>query len=163
LLVRSGGGEIGVGTEFGEWLRERNLDVIVVDYCLSSCANYVFTAGRTKTILPGAIVAWHGNIRQRSFRDAPSLNGIEEVYMTDLREREDALFARIGVSECICRIGEERGEPGFFTMSAADMHRFGVNDVTGGPTRDADVTPEMRADLRLTFLTFAPGDDARCP
>jgi len=165
LLIRSGGGEIGVGTEFGEWVRDRDLDVVVVDYCLSSCANYVFTAGRKKTILPGAIVAWHGNSRQRSFEDQPSRDALTEIYAADVREREDALFARVRVSECICRIGEERGAPGFFTMSPADMARFGVTDVSGGPMHAGDAPPAMREALRLSFLTFAADDDVRraCP
>ena len=52
LRIRSGGGSIGVGMDFGEWVHEHRLDVVVVDYCSSSCANYVFTAGVKKTIEP---------------------------------------------------------------------------------------------------------------
>ena len=39
-------------------------DVEIVDYCVSSCANYVFVAARTKRVLPGGAVAWHGNALQ---------------------------------------------------------------------------------------------------
>ena len=59
LLIDSAGGEIVVGMDFG-----RELDVVVDRACLSSCANYVFTAARKKEILPGAVVAWHGSAKQ---------------------------------------------------------------------------------------------------
>lgn len=162
LMVRSNGGEVGIGTEFGEWVRAHELDVVVVDYCLSSCANYVFTAGRKKTILPGAVVAWHGNARQRGIGDELEQFDVAEDYLPDIRRREDVFFAKVEVNECICRIGNERlGAPGMFTMSPDDMRRFGVTDIVGGPTREDEVSPEMRRWLELTFVNVPPSFDAQ--
>lgn len=61
IQVRSSGGEAGLGIEMGEWIHARGLDVVVDDYCFSSCANYIFTAGRNKVIRDDSIVAWHGS------------------------------------------------------------------------------------------------------
>lgn len=68
LTIKSGGGEISIGIDFGDWVFDHQLDVIVEQGCFSSCANYVFPAGRKKTILPGAVVAWHGSALQNSFQ-----------------------------------------------------------------------------------------------
>ena len=63
LEITSDGGEVEAAILLGSWIFENQIDVSVTDYCLSSCANYVFSAGRKKIIQPGAIVAWHGNYR----------------------------------------------------------------------------------------------------
>ena len=43
------------------WIHERDIDVVVDNWCFSSCANYIFTAAKNKTIKAGAIVGWHGS------------------------------------------------------------------------------------------------------
>ena len=45
LVITSGGGNIDLGMDLGEFVLEHNLDVRVDTFCFSSCANYVFTAG----------------------------------------------------------------------------------------------------------------------
>src|SRR4051812_34885941 len=69
LQITSGGGSVDAGIKVGNLVFDKGLDVIVAKSCLSSCANYVFTAGRRKQILPGAIVAWHGSVLQKDFRE----------------------------------------------------------------------------------------------
>ncbi len=61
LTITSGGGFVGAGLEMGEWIVENNLDVYIPSYCSSSCANYVFTAGRRVTLGSMAVVSWHGS------------------------------------------------------------------------------------------------------
>lgn len=62
--VDSGGGDTEYGRKLGNWILDRGLDVAVQNLCFSSCANYVFTAGRNKTILADSIVGWHGSEQQ---------------------------------------------------------------------------------------------------
>ena len=64
LRVNSGGGVTDEGRKLGAWIFARNVDVVVDGLCFSSCANYIFTAGRNKTILAGSIVGWHGSEQQ---------------------------------------------------------------------------------------------------
>lgn len=61
LRLTSSGGEVEAAIRLAGWIYTNKIDIEVVDYCLSSCANYLFTAAFQKTILPGAVVAWHGN------------------------------------------------------------------------------------------------------
>jgi hypothetical protein len=174
LLVRSEGGEVQTALTFGEWVHERGLDLVVVDYCALMCASYVFPAGREKTILPGAVVAWRGDAHD----DFDHIDPLEPPpkwteSITELRAREDVLAATLGVNECISRIGVERlgyrglgwrfaGKRvrGFYTMSAADMARFGVDHVTAGPNEE-DVNPKTREWLDLSFVKIPPSIDLK--
>ena len=165
LLIDSAGGEIVVGMEFGTWVHDRELDVIVDRACLSSCANYVFTAGRNKEIQPGAVVAWHGSAKQpgllellhksverqidakgfsqrkRSRELARSRRGNVE-YLTAAIHQQNVFFYSVGVDEYVTRIGNEKyGVRGFFYLSVTDMAEFGIDNVTA-PDGYADMEPD---------------------
>ena len=178
LRIRSSGGDVDLGMDLAEWVIERRLDVLVLDHCLSSCANYVFPAGRKKIISQGAVVGWHGSARQTNMPEQleaalaelrakdPELD-VEEVratmaeYMKRVIARQDAFFARIGVAECVTRIGQLRlGAPGLFTMSVADMARFGITDVARGPASERDLAPAIRERTGVTFVRVGALDPA---
>lgn len=171
LLIRSSRGNLEVGIAMGEWVHARHLDVVVVDYCALGCANYVFTAAQHKTILPGAVVAWNGDARGGGLAKALAKGGDSPEAIAKLRAEEDALFAKIGVSECVTRFGDERGfmrdlgrayamrQPiHYFTLSAEDMSRFGVTDVSATA---GDVNPGVRKWLDITFEKVPADVDAR--
>jgi hypothetical protein len=168
LLIESVGGEIVLGMDIGNWVADRELDVVVDRACLSSCANYIFTAGRSKQILPGAVVAWHGSAKQ-----AGLLDGLDQVTQADIESRglspreqrqelgrarkanmnyltaaihkQDRFFYRVGVDEYITRVGNEQfGVRGFFYMSVADMAVFGIENVTA-PENYAVMEPRALA------------------
>src|SRR5512138_512452 len=65
LLIESQGGSADAGIELGSWLFEHELQVQIDTYCFSSCANYVFTAGRTPLLAPHASLMWHGSVTQK--------------------------------------------------------------------------------------------------
>lgn len=67
LVISSLGGEVYWGMKIGEIVYENGWDVRVRGLCFSSCANYVFPAGRNKIIENGGIVGWHGSTRQSQF------------------------------------------------------------------------------------------------
>ena len=60
LVINSSGGDSYDGVRIGLDLVKRNVDVIVDGLAGSSAANYLFTAGRHKTICRG-FVGFHGN------------------------------------------------------------------------------------------------------
>ncbi len=64
LRVTSGGGKTNEGIRLGHWIFEHGIDVVVDGLCFSSCANYIFTAGRNKTIMADSVVGWHGSEQQ---------------------------------------------------------------------------------------------------
>lgn len=64
LVVTSSGGDLRVGMEMGFWIYDNKLSVEVTRYCISTCANYIFTSGREKILGSQAIVIWHGGAHQ---------------------------------------------------------------------------------------------------
>ncbi len=67
IRINSGGGITEQGMQIGEWIFDHEIDVIVDEICFSSCANYIFTAGKNKIIEEDAIVGWHGSEQQDPF------------------------------------------------------------------------------------------------
>ena len=147
LIITSSGGEVEAGIALGLWIFEQRLDIEVPEYCLSSCANYVFPAGQHKSIAAGAIVGWHGNYNhlQQTGLWRDDIAGRMERYDLDaataeahVREEVEQLvrlerdfFARIGVDEYLCWIGKmpPYSVPNYYFLSTQDMARFGVTHV----------------------------------
>lgn len=151
LSITSSGGDVAAAIALGEWVFAQRLDVEVPDYCLSSCANYVFPAGRRKIIRAAAVVAWHGNYRHLEqtglWRDDVTLrmrrDGEDEQTATRyVREQLEYLvglerdfFARIGVDEYLCWVAKQPpyDVPDYYFLSTQDMARFGVKQVQAPP------------------------------
>lgn len=61
LRITSSGGDIGVGIEFGHFIKNNDMDVIVSQLCFSACANYILPAAKSVVIekmrLLGGMVA----------------------------------------------------------------------------------------------------------
>ncbi len=171
LVITSSGGEINAGMKMGSWVFDNHIDVVVEKMCMSSCANYVFTAGRHKTINPGSIVAWHGSVLQESgmsdedirilviqaFNKLPESEkkkkdlqelirkSIEQMreYRAESTKKQADFFKKIRVDESVCLIGnEEYGAKDFFILSVKDMERFGIHDVQApNDYEQTDLTP----------------------
>ena len=151
LVITSGGGEVAAGIALGLWVFDHKLNIEIPEYCLSSCANYVFPAGNDKSIGAGGIVAWHGNynhLRQTGlWQDdiAGRMKRYAEDYTTArayVREEVDRLvrlerdfFVRLGVDEYLCWIGKmpPYNAPNYYFLSRSDMARFGITHVQTPP------------------------------
>lgn len=146
LIISSPGGVTDDGRDLGREVHRRRLAVHVDERCNSSCANYVFTAAARRSIGPGGLVLWHGNSLQKDMREwrrcgrsTSSLSGretlrnandeYERVRATERERVELEFFASIGVDDYIARVGQEPRFYGNFTLTVADMARFGVRDV----------------------------------
>lgn len=64
VVMRSKGGDPGTALRLSDILRERRVTVILYDYCLGACADYVFAANRT-FVKRNTIVAWNGGLDPR--------------------------------------------------------------------------------------------------
>ncbi|MDH3526247.1 MAG: hypothetical protein OEN52_10410 [Gammaproteobacteria bacterium] len=147
LVITSSGGEVEAGIALGRWVFGQRLVVEVPEYCLSSCANYVFPAAGRKLIAPGAVVAWHGNYHhlkatglwtddiaarmQRYGEDAVTARDRAHVEMERLVQLERDFFAGIGVDQYLCWIGKmpPYNVPNYYFLSREDMAGFGVTQV----------------------------------
>ena len=134
ILISSGGGGVEPAIRMGEEIHRRGLDVEVIGPCFSSCANYIFPAGKRKTISGAGIVAWHGNMRHLLYlhHTGAKLESAEHLAdITRLQHMEAAFFQSIGVNELICWAGKlpPYSARNMFFMSVEDMARFGVDQV----------------------------------
>jgi len=80
LVIRSGGGDTVAGRIVGRWVRKMALVVEVDQICFSSCADYVFPAGRARVIRTNAFVGWHGNERQMPILAARRGTTVEQEF-----------------------------------------------------------------------------------
>jgi len=151
LVITSSGGEVEAGITLGLWVFNHRLNVEIREYCLSSCANYVFPAGHHKFIDAGAVVAWHGNythLKQTGLWQDDIASRMErhneDAATAKIQLREDVerlvglesdFFARIGVNEYLCWIGKvpPYNAPNYYFLSKEDMEYFGVTHVQTPP------------------------------
>ena len=61
LEVTSGGGDVISGAKAGRKISERKLNLLINDYCMSSCANYFVMAAASVHVTQGAVIGYHGN------------------------------------------------------------------------------------------------------
>lgn len=130
LTIQSGGGEVGSAMEIARWVHRKGIDVIVDGTCFSSCANYIFPAGRGKRIVSGGLVAWHGTVEHLLYMHQHGLldaaHNLALLLRTAARER--AFYAEIGVDGYLSwfgKIGPYHAKNLYF-LSKEDMEYFGL-------------------------------------
>jgi hypothetical protein len=150
LAIRSRGGDVVPGMELGAWVHAHKLNVKVMEFCLSSCANYVFTAGATKIVSSHAMIGFHGGLGSMAFAiggsqkkayDAMTADQ-KHAFQQDLKkgqqpvlDRETALFKTIGVRQDITTYGEHArfaplmANADGWTFSQEGFRRFGVDHI----------------------------------
>lgn len=137
LVITSHGGLVEGALDMAEAVAGHGLDVDVPQACLSSCANYVFPAGRRKRLGHARAVGWHGNMAHVLHLQDTGQARWSEPEIEDARRlarREQAFFQRIGVDGFVCWFGKiaPHDVDEFYSLSAQDMARFGIADVTVG-------------------------------
>jgi hypothetical protein len=131
LVISSGGGDTVAGRHVGRWVRDMGLVVEVDTICFSSCADYIFPAGRARVIRADAFVGWHGNERTfhvlaarqgKSLEDqlaqyvpkdaspeqrAAFFKDFAETTKVTLRDEAD-FYARLGLNDAfaVCAVGD---------------------------------------------------------
>ncbi len=149
FAIRSGGGDVEAGMALGGMIRDRRMDVRVVgDICMSSCANYVFPAGNRKIVESGALVIWHGSLLQKNLLKDFNYAGMESQlgrpftrlerwsirrtankWFRRALSEQTAFYTKIGVDPRITVLGQEQGCACNWTVSVADMAKFGIGSV----------------------------------
>jgi hypothetical protein len=117
IAIQSKGGEVNAGLDLGLFLYSNGLNVRVDSYCLSSCANYVFTAGSVKYVSSNSIIAFHGGATSESIMNDTLLEELPiserkilidkfKIYRKKLVIKEKEFFDRISVQQRITTIGK---------------------------------------------------------
>jgi len=160
LEVTSGGGDTQQALMIAEQLEKVDLTIVVKTWCLSSCANYFFTAARTRIIEKG-IVGFHGSISGcpppavQSYTDEQIKQMAEQSHVTEDQarvalknyqldfeqtwsNRELAFFKRRGVSPilfkrtCTADKGMNDGkEYQFLLPTPSTFRKYGYTNISG--------------------------------
>lgn len=142
LVITSGGGDVASGIAMARTVFELGFDVEAPSDCHSSCANYVFPAGRRKIIGSLGAVSWHGNMAHVLYleRSEPGRWGSKSIDSARaLAESEHAFFASIGVDGFVCWFAklDPYGAPDFYSLGVRDMEHFGISNVEINATVEA--------------------------
>lgn len=146
VVITSRGGLVGPALDMAEAIRERGLDVDVPDACLSSCANYIFPAGRNKHLGYPRAVGWHGNMAHVLYLQASGQANWSEPALEEARQlarREAAFYRRIGVDGFVCWFAKiaPYDIDDSYSLRVEDMARFGITGVTASEAREGDDDP----------------------
>lgn len=148
LVITSGGGLVSAALDIAHAVHERQLDVEVPRMCRSSCANYIFPAGRHKLLARPGVVAWHGNMAHVLYLERTgrgSWNAAQLAEARQLAQREAQLYAKLGVDGFVSWFGkiEPYSVEDFYYIAPQDMEHFGIRSV-----RVRDPQPVAAPDLR---------------
>jgi len=157
INIKSKGGVIDTALDLGEWIYKVKLNIKVLDYCLSSCANYIFTAAHKKIVSNNAVIGFHGGAsstesntteidtmiaalpkeQQKSKRI--EIDTMLQQYLAKANKREKIFFDMIGVSQSITTLGQS---PVYYELygsddayqgwyySIQDFKKLGVNNIS---------------------------------
>ncbi|MCT7944259.1 hypothetical protein [Shewanella septentrionalis] len=162
IIFNSFGGYADVAIDFSKWIINKNLDVEVDKYCISSCANYLFLAGNHKYLSKKSFLGWHGgNIRLKNEKLTPAdmnaifgfsndcneniLSNISLITQIDKVIDECLFFKKVDVSMLITIYGQvkpavfysDRVQLWSYTVEALEY--FGVKNIV---LLDGNWTPE---------------------
>jgi ATP-dependent protease ClpP protease subunit len=109
VVVNSGGGDVIPALKMAELIRARGLRVVVDGACVSSCANYLFVAGRNQEVRQDSVVLWHG--------------GVTDAAITDMTSALRSMMASTGSSPEVIAVNVERTDKEMRT-AMADQRRL---------------------------------------
>lgn len=138
VVITSQGGLVEAALDMAQAIAARQLDVEVPRACLSSCANYVFAAGRAKRLGHARAVGWHGNMAHVLHLQQSGQASWSEPQLQDARRlavREQAFFERQGVDGFVCWFGKlaPHHVDEFYALTPQDMAGFGIGGVSVAP------------------------------
>lgn len=132
MVVTSDGGEVTAAVRLARALRARGLLLVVKSHCISSCANFLFPAARTKAVAPNGLLVFHGGIAPGAFGGLFG-DGEERELLALTR----AFFREIGVDGSITYDPPYRRDPRSgvrslaeeWTASPAALRRHGITGI----------------------------------
>lgn len=169
VLIASGGGHVAPALRMARVIHERGMDVEVFGLCFSSCANYIFPAGKNKSITSLGIVGWHGNIQHllhlhRSGKAPITGTFLEEA--TTLAAQEAEFYKNIGVDSFITWFGKlpPYNVRDTYFLAPNDMARFGIRDVAvRADYAQTDLAPYNAAGVEKVRFVEVQWDSLRLP
>lgn len=157
MVVTSDGGEVTSAVRLARAVRARGLLLVVRGRCISSCANFLFPAARSKAVAPNGLVIFHGGIAPGAFGGLFGDSGER-----DLLALTRAFFREIGVDGSITYDPPYRRDPRSgvrslaeqWTASPAALRRHGVTGIVSHwwPSSEAVIREGARQGIGLGIV-----------
>jgi len=142
LVIDSPGGKPLSAMSIGKAVHDLQLDVTVVNKCNSACANYIFPAGKNKTIPNLDALVFHGGAKDLRVLNAYLADHQPKHGQQDMRgiihliERENDFYELIGVDKYMPYYGmlddrhqdKEAGEVWFY-YDLAGLKKLGLTNI----------------------------------
>lgn len=113
LELQSLGGVPLTALKIAEDVAKRNVEIVIVGYCFSACANYLALAGKRLTVPCDSLLGWHGSPTNESDDEATQssiakghpkeLTKIYVKWVSEFREREQRFYKMMGVDHSLLR------------------------------------------------------------
>lgn len=146
VVISGPGGSVEPAIIIAREIKRRNLDTVVGGLCASSCAQFLFVAGKQKFILSKGVVVFHGgpipesqfiemNLSKDAIVSISRLNEIFRQFYKDLKLNMDML------TKPPKKIQERinAGEIVMWSWSVKKLHEFGVEQVYEEPQDEKGV------------------------
>ncbi len=159
VLITSGGGHVAPALRMAQVIYDRGMDVEVFGQCFSSCANYIFPAGKNKSITGLGLVGWHGNMQHLLYLHRTGKAPITGAWLEEvntLAAQEAEFYKTIGVDPFVTWFGKlpPYDVRDTYFLAPQDMARFGIRDVAvRADYAQTDLAPYNAAGLeKVRFL-----------
>lgn len=161
IVINSRGGDSAAGLAIAQAMEKHPVELVVDRYCLSACANFLFIGARSKSLRPGALLGFHGDVlglplpailMNKSNAPLASDGELREynAKVSRLYAAEEAYFRGIGV------------DPAFFALSTmvdpADQPHF-IDIISDGKVvRRFDLAQAAEANSLMDALRKKTGN-----
>jgi hypothetical protein len=158
LRISSEGGEVGGAIKIARWVHANGIDVEVDGECFSSCANYIFPAGRNKHIVGAGIVGWHGTLTHLLYNHDQKIKAVDAEslpYLHEMAAVERAFYADTGINSFTGWFGKVApyNVYNIYFLAPDDMAYFGMERLhVRANYEQADLREYLREDARTIRL-----------
>lgn len=169
VLIASGGGHVAPALRMARVIHDRGMDVEVFGLCFSSCANYIFPAGKNKSITALGLVGWHGNMQHLLHLHGTGKVPITGAFLeevTTLAAQEAEFYQTIGVDAFVTWFGKlpPYNVRDTYFLTPNDMARFGIRDVAvRADYAQTDLAPYNSAGVEKVRFVEVQWDSLRMP
>lgn len=146
VLLNSQGGDIGTAITMAEMLLKYNVNTVVNGVCLSACANYLFPAGKKRTI--NGVLGFHGGVISlldheiKNKTDIP-LSAESMMALREAVRKESQLNLKTGLkTELLIKSGlPDKGEGdgitrGLLFPTLTELKQYGLENIQGSQNEE---------------------------
>lgn len=159
LIISSEGGKLVAAMDLGEYISDHHIDVVAFEYCYSSCANYVFPAGRRKRLPSSTLLVWHMDAQLHGAQEGSRSNWFKAYDVERTIDREVRFYNKLGVNPAFSHFGmlPPHDTKLGYTVLPSQLARMGIRDVQIKTTDEA-YAKMVREDVEGIDIVTPPLD-----